>query len=237
MKKNFAIVTSLNEEYYKKCGQTMIESVSRHTNIPLYVYNEEFDFKSAKNCFLMDWNLGLEYDNFVARWSAQKKSNRILTFAKKSFSIIHALENIECDRIIWMDADTELKDKLHLQLLDLITADDVLSTHFGVKHLKNNKEYFSCETGFFILNKKHQLFSNFLENYKGIYINDDCKNLRRFYDGEVYGETVLRLENKGAKMLDLNPKQLHKTPIPRSILAPYITHYKAGLKDLKEDEI
>lgn len=236
MKKNFAIVTSLNEEYYNKCGRTMIESVSQHTDIPFYVYNEKFKFRPAKNCFLMDWNLGIDYNNFVARWSAQKKTNRILTFAKKSFSIIHALENIECDRILWMDADTELKDKLHLQLLDLVTADDILSTHFGVKHLKDDKEYFSCETGFFILNKKHRLFSNFLETYKDIYINDDYKNLRRFYDGEVYGETVLRLENKGAKMLDLNPKQLHKTPIPRSILAPYITHYKAGLKDLKEHE-
>lgn len=237
MKKRFAIITSLNEEYYNRCGRLMIESINRHTDIPLYVYNEDFEFRTPKNCFLMNWNLGKDYDNFVTRWSVQKKTNRILTFAKKSFSIIHALENIDCDRIIWMDADTELKDNLNKQILDLITTDDILSTHFGVKHLKDDKEYFSCETGFFILNKKHQLFSNFLEIYKGIYINDDYKDLRRFYDGEVYGETIVRLKNKGAKMLDLNPKQLHKTPIPRSILAPYLTHYKAGLKDSIEHEI
>ena len=32
-------------------------------------------------------------------------------------------------------------------------------------------------------------------------------------------------------MLDLNAGHTHKTPIPRSVIGPYISHYKAGLKD------
>ena len=31
-------------------------------------------------------------------------------------------------------------------------------------------------------------------------------------------------------MRDLNPGK-HKTPISRSVIAPYLAHYKAGLKD------
>jgi hypothetical protein len=64
-----------------------------------------------------------------------------------------------------------------------------------------------------------------------MYVNDRNDNIRRFYDGEVYGETVRLLSQDGVQMLDLNPGNVHKTPIPRSILAPYISHNKAGLKD------
>jgi len=75
------------------------------------------------------------------------------------------------------------------------------------------------------------MFTDFKNTYKSIYVNDDYKNLRRFYDGEVYGETVLRLQEQGAEVLDLNKGWRHKTPIPRSVLGPYISHYKAGVKD------
>jgi hypothetical protein len=227
----YVAITSMDEKYYNHCGRVMIGSYSSHffRNIPLYVYNEgNFTFKS-KNTYAAGWNLGLEYDKFSERWS--NKNERVHTFSKKAFSIIHAMYNVECDRLIWLDADTHFTDDFPKQLLDLISPDDTLSTHFGVKHNVDEQEFFSCETGFFILNKRHELFEEFRETYTNIYINDEYENLRRFYDGEVYGETVSRLIDCGAKMLELNPGQVHKTPIPRSIIAPYVSHYKAGLKD------
>jgi hypothetical protein len=135
-----------------------------------------------------------------------------------------------------MDADTIVTRNVLLQLLELISPDDVLSTHYGVVHpwpseTDETRTAFSCETGFFILNKQHESFNKFREIYTDMYINDRFENIRRFYDGEVYGETVRLLANDGVKMLELNPGNIHKTPIPRSILAPYISHNKAGLKD------
>ena len=117
-------------------------------------------------------------------------------------------------------------------LTELIAPDDVLSTHFSVWHEKNGKEYHSCETGFFILNLKHPGFSHFMDLYKDIYYHDKAEeyDLRRFYDGEVYGKCVEILEAKGHKMMNLNTGR-HKTPISRSLLAPYISHFKAGLKE------
>jgi hypothetical protein len=220
----------MNKDYYDHCGTVMIRSFEKNwSSIPLHVYNEEFGFKS-KTTIKMGWNLGDEYEKFQERWS--NTNYKVSIFAKKAFSIIHAMENIECDRLIWADGDSQAISEINMQLLDLISPDNVLSTHFGVKHKVKDQSYFSCETGFFILNKTHQMFEKFKETYKSIYINDDYKNLRRFYDGEVYGETVLRLEAEGAEYLELNPAQKHKTPIPRSLLSPYITHYKAGLKDV-----
>jgi len=80
-----------------------------------------------------------------------------------------------------------------------------------------------------VLNKKHPNFCQFKDTYTQIYINQEKDNMRRFYDGEVYGETVNRLN--GGWMNNLNTGR-HKTPMPRSIIKDYISHYKG--KTLKE---
>ncbi len=232
---NFAAITSMNLQYYEHSGQAMVKSFSSRfvDHIPLHVYNEDLFAIKLKNVSLSGWELGKEYEEFQNRWESNSK---IQVFAKKAFSIIHAMNNIECDRLIWFDADVIIERQIPLQFLELISPDDTLSTHYGVIHewpsdTDPYRKSFSCETGFFILNKKHKDFDSFKKIYTEMYINDDYTNIRRFYDGEVYGETVRRMMQTGSKMLDLNPGNKHKTPIPRSILAPYISHHKAGLKD------
>lgn len=225
---DYVAITSMNQKYYDHCGKIMLGSYKKHWNglFPLCVYNED-DFQvKVKTVIPVGWNLGEEYQQFQIRHS----NDRVRTFAKKGFSIINAMEKINCDRLIWLDADTVIRAEMPRQLLELISPDDVLSTHFSVWHTKDNTEYHSCETGFFILNKTHKGFDEFCSTYKDIYYNDKTDHLRRFYDGEVYGKTVELMEAKGHKMLNLNPSR-HKTPISRSVIAPYITHFKAGLKD------
>jgi hypothetical protein len=224
----YAAFTGMNQSYYDHCGRTMLRSFKKHWahTMPLYVYNEDdFPVKvSAVNC--MGWNLGNEYVQFQSRHHNQKTK----TFAKKGFAIIDAMHTLDHDRIMWLDADTVITGNIPLQLLDLIAPDTVLSTHFSVWHTQNNKTYHSCETGFFILNRRHPGYRDFCDIYTDIYHRDRCDDLRRFYDGEVYGKTVELVEQMGHKTLNLNPLQ-HKTPISRSVIAPYVTHYKAGLKD------
>lgn len=224
----YAAITSMDEKYYNHCGKAMLASYKKHWSnvLPLYVYNEDNFHVKVKTVQTLGWNLGTEYEKFQQR----HKNERVLTFAKKAFSIINAMDKIIADRIIWLDADTIIQNEIPLQMLDLIAPCDVLSTHFSVWHRKENIEYHSCETGFFILNRQHKAFKTFCDVYKDIYSNDNIEGLRRFYDGEVYGKTVETLENLGHKMLNLNPGR-HKTPISRSVIAPYITHFKAGLKD------
>lgn len=220
----YAVITSMNKTYFDHCGKAMLESYKQNWNIPLYLYNEDFNYK-GKNVTNVGFDLGEEFEDFQERW---KSNAKVTTFSKKGFSIIHAMNTIDCDRLIWLDADNICKSRMHPQLLELISPDSVLSTHFGVIHNHKGKDYFSCETGFFIINKTHKKFNNFKNAYTEIYTKDKINNLRRFYDGEVYGETVNQID---AKYLELNQGYIHKTPIPRSILAPYIQHYKAGLKD------
>jgi len=241
MTKKIVCITSMDQTYYEKCGRACIESYGAHwpNTIPLYVYNEDMQ-EPPKNKWThyVPWaDMPEEYFNFLDRGHG----SRTIQFAKKAFSIIHAMNNIDCDRLIWLDADVVTTMSLNAQLIDMISPDDVLSTHYGVKHdwpseTDPDRISFSCETGFFILNKRHSEFPQFAARYLEYYDKELGKDLRRFYDGEVYGAVVAEMDAAGAKFLELNPGQKHKTPIPRSILAPYIMHYKAGAKDPFDSE-
>lgn len=236
----YAAMTSMNEAYYEHCGRAMLKSYKKNLShiMPMHLYNEDYFQAKVKNITEMGWDLGDDYQNFQQRHGNPK----IKIFAKKAFSIIHAMENIDCDRLIWIDADTLIESAFPLQLLELISPNNTLSTHFSVWHewpAPNDAKRIahSCETGFFIINKRHPGFNDFKNTYKDIYVNDKYQDIRRFYDGEVYGKTVDLLAAKGHKMLNLNPGK-HKTPIPRSVIAPYIAHFKAGLKDgVTNDEL
>jgi len=223
----YAAITSMDKNYYNRCGKNFLSSFKKNNwgdIMPLYVYNEDnFDFNDT-SFVSMGWNLGKDYNNFQAR----HKNNRVKTFSKKGFSIIHAMENIDCDILIWLDADTVVKQKI--DILDKIISEEHLSAHFSVWHEKEAIKYHSCETGFFMLNKNHKGFKNFMKTYKDIYVNDKIEGMRRFYDGEVYGKTIQLMIEKGHSVNNLNPAA-HKTPMSRSILKEYIVHNKAGLKD------
>jgi len=226
--RNFKVITSMNNTYYNKTGRPFLKSFSKHFGhiSDIHVYNEGLFTPKVKNVVEEGWDLGPEFILFQKRW----KNERIKTFSKKGFSIIHAMNNLDCDRLVWMDADTLLVDDFNIQLLEMISPKDVLSTHFSVWHTVNDKTYHSCETGFFILNKEHPGFNEFKDTYTRIYTKDESQDLRRFYDGEVYGKTVELMQKRGHKMLNLNPGK-HKTPFSRSVIGPYIQHFKAGLKE------
>ena len=225
----YAFITSMNLDYYDKCGKAMLQSWKRHASAvgPIFLYNEQLFEPKVKGVFRAGWQLGPQYIQFQKR----HRNRRVKTFAKKAFPIMDAMDRIKCDRLIWLDADSMWVRHLPTQLISLISPDHILSTHFSVHHIKNDTKYHSCETGFFILNKKHKGYKDFCNTYKDIYYNDKTDGLRRFYDGEVYGKTVDAMKVKGYEMMNLSSGEGVKTPIPRSVLAPYLEHYKAGLKE------
>lgn len=227
----------MNQAYYEKCGRACIESYGAYwpQDIPLFVYNEDM-LEPPKNKWThyMPWaDMPREFQYFIKR---NHDNHRTVQFAKKAFSIIHAFQTLKCDRLIWLDADVVSTMYVNDQLLDMITPDHVLSTHYGVRHAwpsetDPDRTSFSCETGFLVVNKRHARFPEFAARYLEYYDRDLGYALRRFYDGEVYGAVVAEFEAQGVPMMELNPGQKHKTPIPRSVMAPYIMHYKAGAKD------
>jgi len=223
--------TSMDKKYYDHCGKAMIHSFATNFKSQrLNLYNEGWFTPTVgnKSLFLRGWNLGKQYNLFQRRW---KDTSRTKQFAKKAYSIIDGMNKIDCDRLVWLDADTIVKAGIPAQLIRLMCPDDTLSAHFGVWHQQDEKWYFSCETGFFILNQNHEHYQKFVDIYTRIYDHDDTEGMRRFYDGEVYGKALLELKKQvDVRYCELNPGK-HKTPISRSVMAPYINHYKAGVKE------
>ena len=153
-------ITSMSQKYYDHVGKACIETFSQFwpQDITLYVYNEDIAIpKKTQRVEFIPWSvLSDDYNKFVNR----TENEGAIKFAKKGYSIIHAMRNLRCDRLIWIDADTYTTKPIHTQLISLLSPSDVLSSHFGVLHewpsdQDPNRLSFSCETGFFILNKTH----------------------------------------------------------------------------------
>lgn len=226
-----ALFTSMSQAYYNNYGRYMIESYKKHmtAKMPLFVYNEDFSIGDP-DVIELGWPMDHEYHDFQERWKSRPK---ISLFAKKGFSIIHAMNNIDADKLIWIDADCQFEKSIHTRALEKLLNPEYVVSCFGVWHKEGSVEFYSCETGVFVLNKAHQDFIKFQNRYKDIYINDQTENLRRFYDGEVFGAVVKELCSQGIKVQDFSSmsKKRYKTPIKHSFLNEFIKHYKGkGLK-------
>jgi hypothetical protein len=140
------------------------------------------------------------------------------------------MENSTADRIIWLDADVLSTAILDKRTLINQLPDDCLSTHMGVTYYTTKDgtpgRWFVPETGFFAINTKHEDFDKFRSEYRRHYVEHDHKNLRRFYDNDVYGYVFEKLNAKGNDLCVGLPKP-YKTPLKHTVLGPYLTHYKA----------
>jgi hypothetical protein len=225
------VITSFDQSYYDKVGKHCLETMLQYwdPNIHIVLYVEDFELFNNSRFVKVPFE-DLDPDYFVFQKEKRKASEK--TFAKKAYSIIHAMENIETDILVWLDADVVTKKHITKEFIESLIPEDKLSTHLGVwhhaiKHDETSPLMFSCETGFFALNKNHKHYDKFVKRYKERYVNREKEDLRRFYDGDVYGAVVKEFKEK--EMNDINPG-MHKTPMSRSILKSYLVHFKHGLK-------
>jgi hypothetical protein len=229
--KKINIITSFNESYYNLIGKDCVGSFLKYwpENFHLTCYVEKMRLENHPRIHQISFD-ELPQSYFEFQQSDYKP--RVKTFAKKGYSIIHAMENLNCDILIWIDSDVLTHAPITKDFLEKICSDKNLATFLGVWHEADGKNYFSCESSFFVVNKNHKNFLKFSKRYREYYDNRLTKNLRRFYDGEVLGATIKDLEELGG-MCDLNLTG-SKTPMPRSILKDFCTHFKAGLKDQED---
>lgn len=226
---NIEVITSFHKPYFeligKECIESWIKNWPKEVRLTCYVEDFTMPYYERINCVSFD-ELGIDYESFQAK----NYNSKTKKFAKKAFSFIHAMENSDTDRIIWVDADTITKKTITLSFLKSLLPDDKLSTHMGVTYLdaKDGRvgNWFVPETGFFSINKKHPMFKDFLDLYKKIYVNGTFDGLRRQYDNDVYGHVIKKIK---APSLDLcgEFKKSYKTPLKHTVLGEYLFHFKA----------
>lgn len=226
---NIRVITSFNEKYYNLIGRDSIDSWLKYWPIDLQLtcFVEEFSIPNNDRIIQIPFT---EFSNDYQKIQSAKIGSQARKFAKKAWCFVHAMENIDADRIVWLDADVLTLKSLPLELLHNILPDDVLSTHMGVTYTtkKNGTagRWFVPETGFFAINKNHPKFQEFLAGYKRRYVDLDDSNLRRFYDNDVYGYVFEDLKSKGYDLCS-NFEKPYKTPLSRTVLGQFLQHYKA----------
>jgi hypothetical protein len=228
---NIDVITSFNEKYYNMIGKDCVSTWLSFwpTKLKLTCYVEEFSLPESNRLKQIPFNqLPQSYFNF----QNIEDNERVRIFSKKAFSVIHAFENSTADRIIWIDADLLTDKSVPFDFLKTICPDDTLATFMGVNHHKerhnpNSEIIFSAETGFFVVNPKHPDFKKFANRYKEYYEKRLSANLRRFYDGDVFGAVVKEFTNTKFNDLCLRDNHTHKTPLKRTSLGMFFTHVKA----------
>jgi len=220
-------ITSFNQKYYDLIGKDSVDSFLRYwpTNISITCYIEDMILNPIDRLNIIDFS---ELCNQYQEFQNSNQRPRVKIFAKKAYSIIHAMENIDCDFLIWLDADTITTQQVNLKQITSLCQSNDLATFMGVYHNKNNQTYFSAETGFFILNKNHKGFTDFSNRYREYYDKRLTEKLRRFYDGEVFGAVVKDLEHKYEfNDMCLKFNKQYKTPLRRTTVGKFLHHYKA----------
>lgn len=246
-------ITSMNKEYYDQIGKLMIASWDKYwsEDCQLFVYQEDFEITDKNKVRGIDWykSCGDYHKVFENKLLNIKDINLnippILKFAKKGFSWITAMETIDCDYLIWIDADIITREYIDQTVIQKLLPENKLiaffDTYYQVNPNYTEEEYLNrglggaAESGFVIINKKHKEFLQYLENYKKYYNQQQYETyLGQWYDGNICytaSHGLLQYVEDLSKHRSTNKTQ---TPLNRSWIGKHLYHAKAKLKNDKE---
>jgi hypothetical protein len=224
---SYTIISGMSLDYYNNIGHLMIESWLQYwpEEYILKIYTEDTLPINNNRIQIVDINnidpMYTEFQN--AKFKLETRSKR---FAKKAWPIMKNLDDNE-GYLIWVDADVITQNYITKEYLDSLLPKNYFSCHIGVKQ----GEYYSVETGFFIINKSNKFKNKFLDKYKYIYYNRNFSDMHKPFDGDVFGKVIRDLkDSKDFKYNDLNNfKKKLQSPFDR-IFGNKMLHYKAKRK-------
>jgi lipopolysaccharide biosynthesis glycosyltransferase len=219
------VITSFDQVYYDKIGHACVETWLQHwpVDLELTCYVENFRLPDQARVRQIEFT---ELGNSYFAFQQSNFKDRVKTFAKKAYSVIHAMEHSTADRIIWLDADVLTTADIRMNFLQSLCPDNTLATYMQVYHEKEGQVWISAETGIFVLNTQHPEFKAFAQRYKQYYDEHLTENIRRFYDGEVFGAVANEFKPH-VRDLCYDFVKKYKTPLRHTILGPYLNHYKS----------
>lgn len=224
---NIKVITSFDQRYYDLIGKDCVNTWLTYwpADMKLTCYVEDFEIPQHDRIVQIPFTeLCHEYNTLVN----SEENDRVKTFSKKAYSIIHAAENNDSDYIIWIDADVLSTAHISNDILLKFCKNNTLASFMGVLYDEDEIVYHAAETGIFSLNCKHPAFPQFISRYREYYDSRIKTHLRRFYDGDVFGAVVEEFKSI-ANFYDLceDFKKKKKTPLKHTFLGPYIHHYKS----------
>lgn len=241
MKKIVAITTS-HKSGYEQYGKKMSITFDRFwpDNCELLYFVEDFipDVSLKKVQFL---NIS-QFSDKLNQFKQRHKNNRMahgetrieseksdvglgfrwnaVRFSHKAYVITEAAATIDCDLLIWLDADTFTFKEVPQEFLDNLLDDEYVA-YLGRDHLYT-------ETGFLAFNVKHQFNHKFMQKFQDLYNNDTIFELKEWHDCECF-DTIRKKMTKQGKIKTKN-LNIHdgivNHPFINSELGDFMDHLK-----------
>jgi hypothetical protein len=232
--KKYAFITSMNQQYYGHIGRFMLESflkyAPKHFVLHLYAESITSELPRANNLVIYDWNqvCKADWEKFAVKTddsSAQK-------FGKKGWASIHAWENIDADKLIWLDADLLFHKEFDEEIIELTLPKKKLIGLFDQNYLQETGlSKPSAETGYVILNKRHPDFESFVKEYRRNYeLPEKPDSLHRWWDNQICMLVANQFKDHVYDLSDLRTTDKTQTPLNRSPIAEYFSHQKGKSK-------
>jgi hypothetical protein len=232
----------MNKPYYDKLGKLMIDSWSKFwpEETELIVYQEEFEIEKVDRVTGISWE-----DNCLVDWTefSKKIKGPAAVFAKKGYSMIAGMKNIDCDLLIWLDADLISWKEFPVDKVLSILPDNKLIAFFDTyyqfnpnytheEYLNKSRIFSAAESGFVVINKNHKNFKEYASEYERLYNSKDRPpEVGEWFDGNICSSAALDYRTEIVDLSLLRSTNKSQTPINRSWIFEYCYHAKAKQKN------
>ena len=240
----YTCVTSMHKEHHDYIGGVMLESWKKYwpSDAEMIVYAEGFECQDPDpRVKFISWEHYCKtlHDEFCNKIT----DNSTRRFAKKGFSFLNAMESIDNEKIIWIDADILFFKNVTNSLLDPLLPSTKLIALFDTFYQVNptytveqyidykTRNSMAAESGFLIINTHHKNYKKYVENYRNLFTSDiKDPYLYSWYDGEVAVAAAKEFLIDVQDLSQLRLTNKTQTPLNKSPLAEYFNHQKGKVK-------
>jgi hypothetical protein len=234
---NVTIVTTFSEKNYKDYGHYFMASLEKYLdeNINVVIYTDSplfDDTETWKNLILAETSPNL------VKFKERNKDRKVpsgtkgflfdaVRFSHKSYCIIHASRNCKTDRLIWLDADTEILAPI---------TNDYLNSHLDnkmfVSYLGRPDRY--TETGWLAFDITNKNTTSFFDKWEWYYNTDEIYNLPAQLDCHVFDAVKDEfIEKRLIEGQNISPPNIGKAHFDTRF-KNFMCHYKGNRKESRD---
>lgn len=230
------VVTSFNEEGYRRYGKAFIETFLQFwsPNIRLTVYYEGDDFPFTPGLswrpieeveFLTDYMGSLRFPIMHGIIGSGYDINWDARMGRKAFIQMHAMRKFG-GKVFWIDSDTITHAHVPETFLDECLPDDALNCHLG------RDGWYYTESGFIGFNGNHPLANKFAKNYLHTFISGTIFTQPGWHDCYAF-DAIRKIFGNGEEFVNLAKDLPYGTmhPFVNSKLGAYCDHKKGARKE------
>ena len=248
----YTVITTFNQAGLDTYGQRMIDTFEQRwpATVDLIVYTENCQPRVTRpNTKIFDiFQVSADRKSFVEHhknnpeanggigphnkhlWSEKKQFKwQAVRFCYKVFAVRHAIDTVDSDWLIWLDADSHTHSSVSESWLDSICSPDSLACYLG------RSDNYHSECGWVAYNRRHPLTLQFVQDFAELYSQDKIFNHGEWHDSYIWDVVRKKYrDTHGAYFHNLNPepntKGLAGHPFINSELGRVMDHIKGKRK-------